>query len=123
MTTNLTFYNDLQTVGLIHPLEVRQRGTTSFERKALRVLDLYHGEWEGNPLSPSDCILSTDEKTSIQVLKRPCGNPSLALLLNPSGLCGRMPPGWGAVSICVDAPSRATYMTTAIVVTSTCTVD
>ena len=29
MTTNLTFHNDLQVVGLIHPLEVRQRGTTS----------------------------------------------------------------------------------------------
>jgi hypothetical protein len=42
----------------------------AFERKALRVLDLYHGEWEGEPLSPSDCILSTDEKTSIQARRR-----------------------------------------------------
>ncbi|MHB1607134.1 MAG: hypothetical protein ACYCXX_00615 [Acidiferrobacter thiooxydans] len=29
MSTNLTFHSDLQVVGLIHPLEVRQRGTTS----------------------------------------------------------------------------------------------
>ena len=42
----------------------------AFERKAVRVLDLYHGEWEGKPLSPSDCILSTDEKTSIQARRR-----------------------------------------------------
>ncbi|MGC8519544.1 MAG: hypothetical protein ACP5P4_13645 [Steroidobacteraceae bacterium] len=26
----------------------------AFERKAVRVLDLYHGEWEGKPLNPSD---------------------------------------------------------------------
>ena len=42
----------------------------AFERKAVRVLDLYHGEWEREPLSPSDCILSTDEKTSIQARRR-----------------------------------------------------
>src|SRR6266404_313141 len=42
----------------------------AFERKAVRVLDLYHGEWEGKPLSAADCILSTDEKTSIQARRR-----------------------------------------------------
>ena len=42
----------------------------AFERKAGRVLDLYHGEWEGAPLSQADCILSTDEKTSIQARRR-----------------------------------------------------
>jgi len=42
----------------------------AFERKAGRVLDLYHGEWEGKPLSEADCILSTDEKTSIQARRR-----------------------------------------------------
>ncbi len=42
----------------------------AFERKAARVLDLYHGEWEGQPLSEMDCILSTDEKTSIQARRR-----------------------------------------------------
>lgn len=36
----------------------------AFEYKAGRVLDLYHGEWAGKPLSEADCILSTDEKTS-----------------------------------------------------------
>jgi len=41
-----------------------------FERKAIRVLDLYHGEWEGKPLSETDCILSTDEKTSSQARRR-----------------------------------------------------
>src|SRR3984893_6547447 len=42
----------------------------AFERKAGRVLDLYHGEWEGKPVSEADCILSTDEKTSIQARRR-----------------------------------------------------
>lgn len=42
----------------------------AFERKAGRVLDLYQGEWEGKPLSAADCVLSTDEKTSIQARRR-----------------------------------------------------
>jgi hypothetical protein len=42
----------------------------AFEEKAGRVLDLYHGEWEGKPLSAADCVLSTDEKTSIQARRR-----------------------------------------------------
>ena len=41
-----------------------------FAEKAGRVLDLYEGIWDGKPLTPSDCILSADEKTSIQARKR-----------------------------------------------------
>ena len=42
----------------------------AFEHKAGRVLDLYEGRWEGKPLAVRDCVLSTDEKTSIQVRQR-----------------------------------------------------
>ncbi len=42
----------------------------AFERKAGRVLDLYQGDWEGKPLGDADCVLSTDEKTSIQARRR-----------------------------------------------------
>jgi hypothetical protein len=41
-----------------------------FAAKAGRVLDLYAGWWEGEPLSPDDCLLSADEKTSIQARVR-----------------------------------------------------
>jgi len=41
-----------------------------FAEKAGRVLDLYHGMWEGRPLGPRDYVISTDEKTSIQARKR-----------------------------------------------------
>lgn len=41
-----------------------------FEQKAGRILDLYAGIWEGKPLAPADCVLSTDEKTSIQARQR-----------------------------------------------------
>lgn len=41
-----------------------------FEEKAGRVLDLYEGIWEGKPLGSRDCVLSTDEKTSIQARRR-----------------------------------------------------
>jgi DDE superfamily endonuclease len=37
-----------------------------FAEKAERVLDLYAGFWEGQPLGPKDYIISSDEKTSIQ---------------------------------------------------------
>lgn len=47
----------------------------AFAEKAGRVLDLYAGSWEGQPLSPDDCVLSADEKTSIQARLR-C-HPSL----------------------------------------------
>ena len=34
------------------------------------MLDLYAGLWEGRPLAATDCVLSTDEKTSIQARHR-----------------------------------------------------
>jgi hypothetical protein len=37
-----------------------------FQTKAERVLDLYQGLWERQPLGPGDYVLSADEKTSIQ---------------------------------------------------------
>lgn len=37
-----------------------------FAAKAGRVLDLYAGWWGGQPLAPDDCLISADEKTSIQ---------------------------------------------------------
>ena len=42
----------------------------AFASKAGRVLDLYAGYWAGQPLHPDDCILSADEKTSIQARVR-----------------------------------------------------
>ncbi|MCF8114535.1 MAG: hypothetical protein K9K21_11860, partial [Desulfotignum sp.] len=42
----------------------------NFEQKASVVLDLYHGIWEGKPLSRNDFIISSDEKTSIQARHR-----------------------------------------------------
>ena len=47
-----------------------------FEEKAGRVLDLYAGLWQGQPLGPHDHIISADEKTSIQARMR-C-HPSLS---------------------------------------------
>lgn len=41
-----------------------------FAAKAGRVLDLYAGWWEGRPLTAADCVLSADEKTSIQARRR-----------------------------------------------------
>jgi hypothetical protein len=46
-----------------------------FADKAGRVLDLYAGVWEGQPLGPQDHMISADEKTSIQARIR-C-HPSL----------------------------------------------
>ena len=37
-----------------------------FAEKAGRVLDLYEGNWEGQPLGNRDFVVSSDEKTSIQ---------------------------------------------------------
>lgn len=34
------------------------------------MLDLYAGHWQGQPLSPGDCVISTDEKTRIQARHR-----------------------------------------------------
>lgn len=41
-----------------------------FAKKAGPILDLYEGVWEGQPLGDADCVLSTDEKTSIQARRR-----------------------------------------------------
>jgi hypothetical protein len=41
-----------------------------FAAKAGRVLDLYAGSWGGQPLAPADCVVSADEKTSIQARVR-----------------------------------------------------
>ncbi len=41
-----------------------------FAAKAGRVLDLYAGVWAGQPLDPADCVVSADEKTSIQARVR-----------------------------------------------------
>ncbi len=41
-----------------------------FAAKAGRILDLYQGVWAGQPLAPDDCVLSADEKTSIQARVR-----------------------------------------------------
>jgi hypothetical protein len=41
-----------------------------FEEKAAPILDLYAGLWRGRRLSTQDCILSADEKTSIQARRR-----------------------------------------------------
>src|SRR5207247_4912440 len=46
-----------------------------FAAKAGRVLDLYAGYWDGDPLGPGDHIISADEKTSIQARIR--GHASL----------------------------------------------
>jgi DDE superfamily endonuclease len=48
-----------------------------FADKAGRILDLYAGYWQGEPLGPQDHIISADEKTSIQARLR-C-HPSLPL--------------------------------------------
>ena len=41
-----------------------------FAEKAGRVLDLYAGVWEGEPLDPGDQVISADAKPSIQARKR-----------------------------------------------------
>jgi hypothetical protein len=41
-----------------------------FGHKAGRVLDLYEGNWEGEPLSTEEYVVCADEKTSIQTRHR-----------------------------------------------------
>lgn len=41
-----------------------------FEKKASRVLDLYHGRWCGRKLKKDEYVISADEKTSIQARHR-----------------------------------------------------
>ncbi len=36
------------------------------------MLDLYVGRWEGRLLHPGDCVISADEKPSIQARRRVC---------------------------------------------------
>jgi hypothetical protein len=46
-----------------------------FASKAGRILDLYSGQWQGQPLQPDEFVISADEKTSIQARIRK--HPSL----------------------------------------------
>ena len=41
-----------------------------FRAKAVRVLDLYQGGWQGQPLREDELVISADEKTSIQARLR-----------------------------------------------------
>jgi transposase len=41
-----------------------------FEAKAARVLDLYARTWQGTELGPDDYVLSADEKSQLQALRR-----------------------------------------------------
>ena len=41
-----------------------------FREFAEPVIDLYHRRWEGRPLGPDEYVLSADEKTCIQTLRR-----------------------------------------------------
>ncbi len=43
-----------------------------FAQKASRVLDLYEGRWEGEPLGEREYVISADEKTSIQARSSRC---------------------------------------------------
>src|SRR5450755_4035453 len=42
----------------------------SFTEQAGRILDLYAGRWEGEPLHPGDYVVCCDEKPSIQARRR-----------------------------------------------------
>lgn len=42
----------------------------AFAAKAGPILDLYAGQWQGEPLTDGDCVISSDEKTSIQARGR-----------------------------------------------------
>jgi transposase len=41
-----------------------------FGFKAARVLDLYARQWQGHPLGPDDYVISADEKSQLQALRR-----------------------------------------------------
>jgi len=43
-----------------------------FVEKASRVLDLYEGIFEGEPLGKKDFVISADEKSQLQILRRAC---------------------------------------------------
>jgi transposase len=72
-----------------------------FAVKAARVLDLYAGIWDGEPLGSNDYVICADEKTSIQARCRchptlppakpaPCGSSTTA---NAAGPWPTWPPG------------------------------
>ena len=42
----------------------------AFAEKAGRVLDLYHRQWQGQPLAAEDFVLSADEKSQLQMRQR-----------------------------------------------------
>ncbi len=42
----------------------------NFEVKAARVLDLYERHWEGQPLGQDEYVISADEKSQLQALRR-----------------------------------------------------
>ena len=46
------------------------RRDPDFETKASRVLDLYGGRWNGRRLGPRDYVVSADEKSQLQALRR-----------------------------------------------------
>ena len=47
--------------------------------RAAPVLELYHGRWQGEPLRPTDAVLSADEITGLQALSREhAGTPPAA---------------------------------------------
>jgi transposase len=48
----------------------------AFETKAARVLDLYERRWHGKPLGEDEYVISADEKSQLQALRR--RHPSLA---------------------------------------------
>jgi transposase len=48
----------------------------AFETKAARVLDLYARIWDGEPLGPDEYVISADEKSQLQALRR--RHPGLA---------------------------------------------
>jgi len=52
-----------------------------FAAKAGRILDLYERLWQGVPLSPTDFVISADEKTSVQARRRK--QPTLAVASGP----------------------------------------
>ena len=72
-----------------------------FAEKAGRVLDLYSGVWEGQPLGPKDHIISADEKTSIQARIRchpalgppPGDHCGSSTSMSGVGRCRTWPPG------------------------------
>lgn len=56
-----------------------------FQEKAERVLDLYQGIWQGQPLGPDEYVISADEKTSIQARSR-----KHAVIAPSPGVCMRV---------------------------------